>query len=78
MSYHQRHICDNLNSHSSTSPRNVCSYCAAIATSPDNRCTSMRRVIQGEQLQIEMIELLKHSNLTKPEINQNNLLQVIV
>ncbi len=38
--------------------RELCSYCAAITTCPEECCGAMKMVIDGEQLQTEVFEML--------------------
>ena len=39
--------------------RDVCSFCAAMAIHPEKRSTAMKIVIEGEELQLELLRLLK-------------------
>ena len=58
-------------------PRELCSFCAATAVSPDKRTNAMRMVIEGEQLQMEMLELLNAiPDLESIEAQHDNLLKV--
>ncbi len=57
--------------------RDVCSFCAAIATSPEKRSKAMEVVIDGEKLQLEMQELLRMMPLiVDVEAKRRNVLKV--
>ena len=45
--------------------REVCSFCAAKAVSPEKRSGAMKAVFKGEQLQQEILELLNPSGANK-------------
>lgn len=53
------HICGECFTDEKGNRRDVCAFCAAMATSPDKRTRSMQTVIEGEKLQLEMLQLLK-------------------
>ncbi len=58
-------------------PRKRCSFCAALATSPDERTYGMKAIIEGEQLQMEMLELLRCTRpLSGLEQDYNNMSKV--
>ena len=40
-------------------PRKRCSFCTAENISPDERSGAMKAVIEGERLQMELLELLR-------------------
>ena len=55
----------------------VCSYCAAIATRPEERCGTMKIIIESEQLQMDVLETLSTtSSLVKTEAEYLKFLEV--
>lgn len=69
------HICEKIGG--STSARAICSYCAAVDISPDKRSSAMKTVIQGEQLQMGILNLLqKSATLVDSDAIGVNLLEV--
>lgn len=53
------HTCGEYGSKNGPICRALCSYCAAIAVSPEKCGTAMNAVIVGEQLQLEILVLQK-------------------
>ena len=76
MDWRRLHACGKCHKDKNEQPRDLCSFCAAMATSPDKRSASMKTVIEGEQLQMEMFQLLeKIQSLVDTEAIQAILLQ---
>jgi hypothetical protein len=69
------HNCEKIGG--STSARAICSYCTAVDISPDKRSSAMKTVIQGEQLQMGILDLLqKSATLVDSDAIGVNLLEV--
>ncbi len=59
------HVCETFDT---IEGRKACSYCAAMAVSSDERSSAMKAVIEGEQLQMEIIKLLQPDHVTDEDL----------
>lgn len=58
----QLHRCKECTVSQGTRSRGVCSFCSAMSTSPENRSPAMRTVIEGEKLQLELLNLKRDAS----------------